>query len=275
MSGLRRCLTGLARQTYPKERFELIVVDNSSYPPLDKGSVGGGEFRIVLCRKPGAYAARNAGVSCANGDILAFIDADCVPRSDWLSTGVTALLDGNGRHVVGGEVLFTEPFVRTGTAMYQSAVGFQQEANIREKGFSATANLFCTRTQMKSIGPFDEDLLSGGDRDWCWRAARRGIVVTFEPRTAVSTAPRMRLRDAIRQARRVAAGRTHLRMHGTFPSGGLRRHRAVRQSLTWIMSMREFTLWEKLRIIAAGAAIRVAAELEAIRLRLGGSAERQ
>lgn len=273
--GLRKCLSGIALQSYPRERFEVIIVDNASHPPLDKDSAGPGEFRIVACDKPGAYAARNTGSSCARGDILAFIDADCVPAQDWLSEGVAALLAGKGRNIVGGEVVFSEPPVRTGTALYQSAIGFQQGSNIQEKGFSATANLFCTPSQMTAVGPFDENLLSGGDRDWCWRAAARGFTLIFEPRAIVSTLPRIRLMDAIRQARRVAAGRAYLRTHGTFPRQGLQRYRTLGQSIAWVKSQQDFTFREKLRIIVAGAAIRTAAEIEAIRLRLGGTAERR
>ncbi len=85
---LRTCLQALEHQTYPKPRYEVIVVDNGSarsVPPL----VGQfGQARATYEMVPGANAARNRGISLARGEILAFTDADCVPARDWGSPSI-------------------------------------------------------------------------------------------------------------------------------------------------------------------------------------------
>src|SRR5690606_21992846 len=126
--------------------------------------------KLVVCRTPGSYAARNEAVKAASGSVLAFTDADCEPAPDWISAGVAELQRLSDSSIVGGEVRFAEPAKRSGTALYQMSVGFQQEENIRDRGFSATANLFCSYATFMRIGPFNELLLSGGDREWAWRA---------------------------------------------------------------------------------------------------------
>ena len=62
------------------------MVDNNSSD--DSAEIIRRHPGITLLREPkqGAYAARNRGLDQALGEILAFTDADCVPKSDWLST---------------------------------------------------------------------------------------------------------------------------------------------------------------------------------------------
>jgi glycosyltransferase involved in cell wall biosynthesis len=273
--GLRECLQGLQAQTYPRDSVTIVVADNGSSPPLDAGRLGLPGVAIVRCERPGSYAARNEGAREARGPVLAFTDADCIPDADWIARGVAALGAGDANSIVGGEVLFQETRSRSGTSLYQLASGFGQQRNIECRGFSATANLFCTEQQFRNIGPFDETLFSAGDREWCWRAQSRGIGVRFEPRCVVRTLPRVRLRDAIRQARRVAAGRAQLGARESSNSEGLRRERNLSESISWVWSIQSLSVRDRVRVLAAAAAIRIAAAAEGIRLRLGGPAERR
>lgn len=271
---LGRCLAGLAQQTYPRDSFEVIVVDNGSNPPLNRKARSTLPVQIIRCEKPGAYAARNAGATIARGNILAFTDADCVPDSDWILQAVSAVLSGNDSYI-GGDVLFIQPTVRSGTSLYQMAVGFQQKENIERKGFTATANLICTAAQFKGVGPFDENLLSGGDREWCWRAARHGFNVRFCPDAVVHTMPRMTLRDAVRQARRVSAGRRQLRRLEPANRGAIAPHRTVTQSIAWIASLPHYSWWDRVRMLTVGAVLRLFTGVESFKLRLGSTAERR
>jgi glycosyltransferase involved in cell wall biosynthesis len=274
-TSLLNCLAGLKEQIYPADRLEIIVVDNGSTSALGPPEYYPLTVRIVCCEKPGSYAARNAGARTAIGNIFAFTDADCIPDPEWLSKGVATLLAANGKSIIGGQVLFSQPTVRSGTALYQQAIGFQQAENIRHKGFTATANMFCTAEQFGAVGAFNEQLLSGGDREWCWRAARQGISVDFAPDTIVQTMPRIRLRDAVRQARRVSAGRAYLGNHDSSRPEALARYRTLIQSIMWIISMSHVSKWERIKILTAGATIRLSSDIESVKLRFGGAAERR
>src|SRR5262245_46024865 len=89
--GLRRCLHALEAQTYPKSRYEIIVVDNGSdTPPADMVRAFD---RVTLLEEavPSSYAARNRGLAQARGEVIAFTDSDCIPAPDWLAHGVANL----------------------------------------------------------------------------------------------------------------------------------------------------------------------------------------
>lgn len=275
--GLLRCLDGLCRQTYPAPRVQVIVVDNGSQPAIQVMDAYPFEFRIVPCTIPGSYAARNAGIQQASGDVFAFIDADCIPDERWLAEGVAALEQGGGANFVGGEVRILPPLPRTAIGLYQYIAGFQQQLNVEHRHFSATANLFCFAKQMVETGPFAPDLLSGGDREWSWRAIRGGFSLIYKDSAIVHTPPRTSMRGAIRQARRVAGGRKHLQERGLthLNPSLLKPHRTGWAAVRWILTHPELTWWERLNVLGAAVAIRCTTAVEGMRLRAGGHGERR
>ena len=81
---LAACLRSLARLGYPRERFEVLIVDDASArPPLEAIE----QFRDALdlklleqTKNAGPAAARNLGARHASGEFLAFTDDDCEPE---------------------------------------------------------------------------------------------------------------------------------------------------------------------------------------------------
>ena len=277
LDGVANTLEGLSRQTWPMGGIEAIVVDNGSEVPVASQSGYPFPVHVVRCETLGSYAARNAGVALASGEVLAFTDADCVPCRHWLERGVESLIDGDGRWAVGGEVMFVPMESPSAVALYQMTTGFGQESNIRDKGFSATANLFCTRAQFDKVGPFDERLLSGGDREWAWRASTCQIGMKFQSDAVVHTAPRTTLRGAIRQARRVAAGRAGIRKLRLAHLGDecVAKRRSGLQSVARILTDQKLEIWDKILVLNVATLIRASTALESLRIALGAQAERR
>lgn len=275
--GVKTCLLALTNQTWPMELLEVVVVDNDSQPALEIDQDYPFNLRLLKCLTPGSYAARNLGAKSAKGKILAFTDADCIPSPNWLESGAHALKAGSGTQLIGGEVILSKPQPLTATARYQLVTGFQQEDNILSKGFTATANLFCFHSQYLSVGPFEERLLSGGDREWCWRAHRKGYKTNFAKNAIVHTAPRTSLSAAIRQARRVAAGRLYLKQYGLASSGAsqIKPHRSSLESILWIVNQPTLSYVERMQVFFVASTIKLATLVENARLRLGSEAERR
>ena len=83
---LERTLAALERQTWPRELFEVVVVDDGSKTPL---AVPPSPLRVTVVHQEdrgfGLARARNAGVQTAAHDILLFLDADMLPEAGWIA----------------------------------------------------------------------------------------------------------------------------------------------------------------------------------------------
>ena len=84
---LARTLATLEGQTYPRDLFEVIVVDDGSWPPLalPPGSTPL-NVRVVHQEHSGIARARNSGARAAAHDILLFLDSDMLVEADWIAT---------------------------------------------------------------------------------------------------------------------------------------------------------------------------------------------
>ncbi len=84
-SELELTLAGIERQTYPRELFEVVVVDDGSNPPLATPETSL-ELRVEYQEDLGfgLARARNTGARAAAGDIIVFLDCDMIPDDDWL-----------------------------------------------------------------------------------------------------------------------------------------------------------------------------------------------
>lgn len=276
-AGIDACVDALSKQSWPQDHYEIIVVDNGSSPPIRIDSKYKHLVRLIQCHTPGSYAARNAGMSAARGEVLAFTDADCVPDQDWIRSGALALEQENGGSLIGGEIKLFLSKNPTATERYQYITGFMQQENIENQGFTVTANLFATRKQAEKIGPFDEKLLSGGDREWSWRAGHRGFKVRYSQNAIVHTSPRTSLAAAIRQVRRGAGGRLTLRRlgHAHITPAGIKPHRSISNAVFWIFSHPELSAWMRLQVFVVASILKMVQIIETFRLRLGTSPERR
>src|SRR5688500_685585 len=109
---IKECLDGIRAQSYPRDRFEIILVDNNS---TDRSSEIAARYRdVTLLRQPepGSYAARNMGIREARGEIVVTLDPDCLPDRDWLEQIDSSMQDegclillGHQRHANGSSGL--------------------------------------------------------------------------------------------------------------------------------------------------------------------------
>src|SRR5204862_1710461 len=83
---LQRCLAGVDRQTYPRERIETIVVLDSgvSADALAEIRRRYPHVSLVFSAESNYFAAKNAGAAAAAGEIITLLDGDCEPSHDWL-----------------------------------------------------------------------------------------------------------------------------------------------------------------------------------------------
>lgn len=278
--GLERCLLAIAQQDgIAMHDIEVIVVDNGSEPMLTVSKDLPYSVILLVCKRKGAYSARNAGVKAANGKVLAFLDADCWPESLWVRSGLDALFRNDKDSIVGGDVRFETTFRPSVVESYQVLMGFGQEHSVKVLQFAATANLFVARYVFEKVGPFNESLLSGGDREWSWRAGKLGFSLCFSENAIVWTMPRKSLSSALIQARRVSGGRMSLEKNAEIVAAvGLAKVQPKKGLLgksKVILFAREFSLMRRFLIFGVAIIIRLVHDFERIRIRLGGDLERR
>ncbi|MHB0776589.1 glycosyltransferase family 2 protein [Halomonas sp. WWR20] len=196
---LKLCLNALARQTYPENKFEIIVVNNDpeDAPPelLEK-------CLLINEHKPGSYAARNTGIGLAKGDVIAFTDSDCIPDKDWLARAIAQLKESNVERVAGHVEIFFSNEKANATELYEKVVAFDQKNNVRN-GVSVTANLIVYRREFFNIGFFNENLMSGGDFEWNHKATQAGLSIAYGEKCIVLHPARSSLRELKRKIKRV------------------------------------------------------------------------
>lgn len=168
---LDRCLDALVRQTLVRDSFEIIVADNMSPQGIDDvRRVVNDRAKVIVARERGAGPARNAGVAESQGEVLAFIDSDCLPHAQWLEAGLEGLQDFD---FVGGRVdVFVEGGGQPNAAeAFERAFAFDFKTYIQRKGFTGSGNMFCPRSIFDAVGGFRSTVSE--DVEWSHRA--RGL----------------------------------------------------------------------------------------------------
>ncbi len=204
------CVEALLKQDYPRDRYEVLMVDNGS---SDGTRDVIGRYPVTLLVEDqirGSYAARNKGLEHAKGDIIAFTDSDCTPVPGWISEGVAAL-ESQQVDLAGGNVRFYyHGSTPTGAEIYDSISNMQMEQSITTRKVAKTANLFVNRRVFDEVGPFPHELKSGGDILWTKKATSAGFELVYAPKAEVGH-PTRRLRELVRKQFRVGKGHRAVR----------------------------------------------------------------
>jgi GT2 family glycosyltransferase len=188
---------------------EIILVDNAG-PDEAAGPAHLDGARILRCTAPGSYAARNAGAAAASGAWIIFTDADCLPGRDWIAAWRAAINAREGR-LLAGPVRMRAADPPGAVEAYDFMRGIPQERYVA-RGYAATANLAVEAALFHALGGFDPARFSGGDAEFCRRAAAAGAVVRLVPGAAVSHPCRKSWAEAAAKLRREKGGQI---LHGT------------------------------------------------------------
>ena len=218
------CLNALENQSIDRSRYEVIVVDNGSNPNHLSVKEQFPDVIWLSESRPGSYSARNRGLQQAQGKFIAFTDSDCIPDRDWLLNAVQYLDDSN-ISAIGGRIEFMDPSDR-GPNLYEIIEDamfdmVDHEEVVLNQKFAMTANLIALKTVFDRVGPFDDSLLSSGDREWGQRAIARGEKMAYAKSVIIKHPRRSSFWPICIKLRRVLGGKIHLAKK-RYPSEGLK-----------------------------------------------------
>jgi len=161
---LLKCLAQLARQDFPKERYEVIVVtdgiDIDTVTEVTEFYYQITFFNLScysLSEKKGPAAVRNRGAQYASGELIVFTDDDCLPQPGWISEYWRAY-----------EALNEKRAAFTGqTIVPHSRLPTDYERNIAqlETAEFITANCAIDKTVFNRVKGFDEDFKTAWRED--------------------------------------------------------------------------------------------------------------
>jgi len=184
-ASLGACLDALCAQTLPPDQYEILVVDDGS---TDSTPQIAARPRVTCFSLPpsGPAAARNDGAHKANGQLLFFTDADCVPAPDWAAK----LLEGFGDPAVMGakgayrthEQGLVPRFVQL---EYLSK--YERMARLPNIDFIDTYSAAYRREVFLTNGGFDTSFPTASveDQEFSFRLARKGYKLVFLPQAIV------------------------------------------------------------------------------------------
>ncbi len=180
---LRASLAALARQDFPHDQYEVIVVDDGSDTPLEPlihSFQGLMTVRLLRQRNAGPSAARNKGSHYANGRFLAFTDDDCHVAIDWLSR-FAERFERNPNQLLGGQTInaLTQNPCSSASQLILDAVYAHYNANPDRARFFASQNMAMPLDRYRQLGGFDTRFQTSEDRDLCDRWAASGLPLTY------------------------------------------------------------------------------------------------
>jgi glycosyltransferase involved in cell wall biosynthesis len=215
---LRQTLAGLAQQNYPRDQFEVLVIDNNSrdhtQAVVDSFATARPAPRHVREPQQGLDHARNRAIAEARGEIIVFGDDDILMEPDWLTQITAPFAAENHAKIgaVGGEVIPVFPDgLPPWVAEWHGPLAFRAEAGpLSSRQIPMGANLAFPKWVFEKLGVFHTALdraagnyFSGGDSEMIRRVQQAGLEVWFAPRATVKhqmPASRTTFRYAARHA---------------------------------------------------------------------------
>ncbi|MFQ5419094.1 MAG: glycosyltransferase [Anaerolineae bacterium] len=187
-------LNAFLKQTYPSNRFEILIVNDGSPEPLDlilKPFQNQLDLTLIIQENAGPAVARNSGAAQAKGEILAFTDDDCCPDSEWLAV-IAASINQFLDHAVGGRTqnMLVENLFSTASQLLVDYLYRYYNANHPQARFFTTNNLAVTAVQFLEVGGFHPEmpLAAGEDREFCDRWLFHGFEMHYAGQAVINHA---------------------------------------------------------------------------------------
>lgn len=204
------CLASLEPQIHRPD-VEVIIVDSSEKditPAIRDKFPFVKTYHLEQRAYPGT--ARTVGISKSSGDVIAFIDTDCVAVEGWVDRIISE--QHNGKNVVGGPVANGTPRHPVGIAEYllefSELVPAMPEGKVR---FIPTCNISFKRSVYDKIGKI-EDTIKGSDALFCRKINLLGESIWFDHRIVVWHTNRMILKKVMKNQYDIGFGASQVRL---------------------------------------------------------------
>ena len=180
---IEKCLEGVFNQSRIPD--EVIIVDDGS---TDDTSEVAKRFPVKLvsheCNK-GLAAARNTGVRCAKHELVASIDADCIPKHDWLERLLSCMTSAD---VAGSGGRLVETNTRALPDRWRTLHMIQHRGPnlIDHSDFLFGHSTLFRKGALERVGLYNESLRTNNEDEYiCQRLLGAGYSLVYHPDAVV------------------------------------------------------------------------------------------
>lgn len=188
---LNECLKSLKNQDYPKNKYEIIIADDHSKDDTLKIAK---KYKVKIVTSdwpPGRQ--RNKAISAAKGDLIGFIDSDCIAKSDWISKGIK-YFDSDEIAIVGGPNLTPKS-----DSFISHCIGYVSSSKIATGSMSArytkdgfgfkeadetsliSCNMFARKDTIKKAGGFNTEIFPNEENELMARIKEMDYTFLYIP----------------------------------------------------------------------------------------------
>lgn len=184
---LGACLDCLLNQSLDKNKYEIIIVNDGSNDATLKvieayQNNNPGIFIYVEQPNRGAAAARNRGAKIAKGDILYFLDDDCLVRNNVLSNIINEFKTFGEKVCMGGFNVGGKQNIIGHTVNLlccSQSKNYKYRYNVE---YLSSSSLCVKRSSFLEEGGFDENIGMGEDTEWSYRMRLEGYKILKTPK---------------------------------------------------------------------------------------------
>ncbi|AAM31798.1 glycosyltransferase [Methanosarcina mazei Go1] len=185
-SSLKETLESLFVQTYPSNKYEIIVCDDNSsdnteeiVKDLINNTHNNLRYIKVKSKIEGPAKVRNAGIIGSSGEIIGFTDDDCIVSKNWIETAVECFKKHKEACGVYGTV------ITVGNCKNKMFRISRRVDVSSDNGSYVTPNVFYKKQTLLDVGLFDTDMRYMQDIELGWRVRKKGPII-FEPSLLVN-----------------------------------------------------------------------------------------
>jgi glycosyltransferase involved in cell wall biosynthesis len=179
------CLKALADQSIPEGDYEVIVVDDGSTDGTSKIAKES-NVKYIFQTNQGPATARNRGAREAEGDLILFTDADCVPDRNWIQEMTSPFSDPDVVAVKGTyKTRQTEWMAKFAQAEFEDRYDLLQKSPSID--MVDTYSAVFRKDIFLNMGGFDQSfpVASNEDTDLSYRLTAAGYKLVFNSRAFV------------------------------------------------------------------------------------------
>jgi len=187
-----KCLESLVSQTYPKRRFEVLVIDGMSEDKtlnVVGGFVGKINLRVLENWKIKHVYALNQGIKEAKGDYFIIIGGHSFVEGDFIEKSVDVFFRVKKKEpklaAVGGslKVVYENAFARLVSSLYSSPFSGGSSFWYSKHPHFANTVIFGLYRKgiVEKVGCFDEDMIKGQDFELNLRLVKKGCKLYYSP----------------------------------------------------------------------------------------------